>query len=509
MTNISSISLVAVWGVLLSAGCSSSDKSASAPAEASAGSPDSRPTVGAATSGTGGRAVTGGSGTSTSASTDAGQRPRDASQPSADAARPATDAARPAEGSQSGDDASTSTETPGSTAQPPADAAYDAYLADPKLTWHVFAAHLDAARQMAFASNGDLFVNNGKFTVLWDANRDGVSRDGERATFGEASGLNHGRAFDHGEKFLYASSDTTVFRFAYTPGAHAASGSAQVVVSGIPTGGHSTRTLIFDEQNRLYVSVGSGSNVDTADRDLKERSLIRRFAIPESLPATGMAYSDGTVIASGMRNEVGLFIDSDKHLWGVENGRDNLSDADLGGDIHNDNPGEELNLIEASAPTFYGYPLCFSEYKVAAGGQGPRAQWADESLPRALRKDDAYCQDATQVRPPAAVMPSHWAPLGVVRYSGTLLPFHGDLLIGAHGSWNRQPAVGRVIARAPVQGTTVGEITTIVAERGSGTTPYKEGSWDVRPVDLREAADGTLFCSDDAGGRIFRLGYSR
>jgi hypothetical protein len=121
MTNNSSISWVAVWGALLSAGCSSSDKSASAPAQAAAGSPDSLPTVGAAMSGTGGRAVWGGSGTSTSANTDAGQRPRDAAQPSADAARPAADDARPAEGSQSGDDASTSTEMPGSGSATAAD----------------------------------------------------------------------------------------------------------------------------------------------------------------------------------------------------------------------------------------------------------------------------------------------------------------------------------------------------------------------------------------------------
>ena len=31
---------------------------------------------------------------------------------------------------------------------------------------------------------------------------------------------------------------------------------------GIPNGGHSTRTLVVDAQNRLYVSIGSASNVD-------------------------------------------------------------------------------------------------------------------------------------------------------------------------------------------------------------------------------------------------------
>jgi glucose/arabinose dehydrogenase len=36
----------------------------------------------------------------------------------------------------------------------------------------------------------------------------------------------------------------------------------QTVVSGLPAGGHSTRTLAFDELGRLYISIGSASNLD-------------------------------------------------------------------------------------------------------------------------------------------------------------------------------------------------------------------------------------------------------
>ena len=44
----------------------------------------------------------------------------------------------------------------------------------------------------------------------------------------------------------------------------------------------------------------------------------------------------------------------------MENGRDNLTRDDLGGDIHIDNPAEELNLFARPAQP-YGYPFCFSE----------------------------------------------------------------------------------------------------------------------------------------------------
>ena len=205
-----------------------------------------------------------------------------------------------------------------------------------------------------------------------------------------------------------------------------------------------------------------------------------------------------------MRNEVGLFVTTDDQLWGVENGRDNLQDAELGGDIHTDNPGEELNLIDPDRPRFFGYPFCWSELKLAKG-RGAGTQWADESLPTELRKSDAYCQDPSEVQLPAAVMPAHWAPLGVLQYAGALLPFRGDLLITAHGSWNRTPASGRLIARARVEAGKLKSIAPLIAERqGSG---YQEGHWDLRPVDVREAADGSVFVSDDMGGRILRIGY--
>ena len=383
----------------------------------------------------------------------------------------------------------------------------DAYLADPKLTFSTFATGLGAARQMAFAANGDLFVNHGKVSVLWDADHDGVSRDDERAVFGEARALNHGLAFDRAQRYLYASSDSSVYRFAYAPGLHKARAPAELVVRDMPGAGHSTRTLVFDSQNRLYVSVGSASNMDTAALDLQLRSQIRRFVIPDQLPKAGLAYASGSVVASGMRNEVGLFMAPGDRLWGVENGRDNLIDDDLGGDIHTDNPGEEINRVDVQTPRFYGYPYCFSEYKLARG-DGASAQWADESLPRALQKSDADCRDIKQVQPPAFVMPAHWAPLGVLQYAGDLLPFKGDLLIAAHGSWNRQPATGRLIARAHLEQGAIQSVTVLISER-SGAGNAAQGTWGFRPVDVREAADGSVYCSDDMGGRILRIGYSR
>jgi glucose/arabinose dehydrogenase len=383
-----------------------------------------------------------------------------------------------------------------------------AYVADPKLCVYVFAQDLGAPRGMAFASNGDLFVsNNGKLTVLWDANADGASASNERMVFGNASGLNHGVVFSRDEAFIYASSQSSVYRWPYTKGQHTASGAATLVIDGIDGGGHSSRPLAFDSQGRLYVSVGSAGNVDQAAKDLELRSQIRRFTLPASLPAGGIPYTQGEVIATGMRNESGIFIDAQDRLWGVENGRDNLSDDQLGGDIHNDNPGEELNLVDGQGAKHYGYPHCFSEH-IVSGGKGSGAQWADETIDMGLRKTDAYCQDAKNVHPPAYVMPAHWAPLGVIQYTGRALPYTGDLLVGAHGSWNRDPASGRVIARAHLSNNTVTDLTVLVGEK-SASGELKEGTWNVRPVEVRQGPDEALYVSDDQGGRVLKIGYRR
>ena len=83
-----------------------------------------------------------------------------------------------------------------------------------------------------------------------------------------------------------------------------------------------------------------------------------------SAVADAVDFDACAVFADGLRNEVGLAFDAGGRLWGVENSADNLRRSDLGGDIHNENPAEELNLLVDGG--FYGYPWCWT------GGPKPR-----------------------------------------------------------------------------------------------------------------------------------------
>ncbi|WP_394823209.1 PQQ-dependent sugar dehydrogenase [Pendulispora albinea] len=380
---------------------------------------------------------------------------------------------------------------------------YDAWTSDPKLCVYVFGSGLGEPRQMAFAPNGDLFVSNGRITVLWDADGNGRSDADERATFATAPGLNHGLAFSPQHDYLYASSPEAVYRWRYASGSHTASGPPEVVIANIPGGGsHVSRTLVFDSQGRLYVNVGSFENLDTKPSVLETRSQIRRFVLPASIPTGGIDYANGEVVARGMRNEVGLFVDAKDRLWGVENGRENVSDSS-GNNIQEDNPAEEINLVDGRGSRFYGYPYCFSEFRLPHGRPG--TEWADPTVPDA--KSDGWCQDPANVRPPVFAMQAHWAPLGIFQYTGRSLPFSGDFLIASHGSWNRETPTGKLIARARYRDDAIVAVEPLIgAKDPSGALAQgKDGA--PRPVDIRQGPDGAIYYSDDDGGRIFKVGY--
>ena len=179
-------------------------------------------------------------------------------------------------------------------------------------------------RGMLIVESGDLLVVERRgvscVSVLWDDNGDGVSDANERACIASsAAGLNHGLAVSGG--YLFASSDTTVFRWPYAGTERADLGPHTVVVQNINADGnggaprgHTTRTLVFDAAGLLYVSVGSNNNVD-AD---SFRSRIRRFGGVTVADAQPAEFVDGEVWADGLRNEVGLAFDANGTLWGAE-----------------------------------------------------------------------------------------------------------------------------------------------------------------------------------------------
>jgi len=363
----------------------------------------------------------------------------------------------------------------------------------------------------AFVSRHGLIVverTPSRLTLFRDLNSDGVidtdPNSSERLILATASGLNHGVYGHNG--YLYASSSSTVWRWSYDDTAEPkALSNPLVAIKGIPNGGHTTRTLLVDD-TWIYVTVGSRNNTDFDS----SRSRVKRFRV-NSIPNDGYDFvNGGEVFADGVRNEVGLTFDRHGVVWGVMNNIDNLNRADLGGDIHNDNPGEDVHkFVEDQAGSFWGYPYCWSEFLLPPQyAKGKGYKWATPNTMATY--PDSWCTNTTNVQRSAAVLPAHSAPLGISfnkNANGVFSsPHYADhAFVAYHGSWNRSPPTGYKVVRLPMKdGNVEGEEEDFLAYSG---TDAKSANWTVRPVNAVFGPNGELFVTSDSSNQIIVVRY--
>jgi glucose/arabinose dehydrogenase len=326
----------------------------------------------------------------------------------------------------------------------------------------VWASGLEGPRTMINAPNGDVIVSepdSSNVLILRDANHDGVAET--RFTF--ASGLDEpfGLALHGG--FLYVGNTNGVVRFPYATGQTAAKGAPQKIAS-LPGGGHSTRGLLFNKDGtKLYVSIGSASNVDVESPP--------RAAITEMNP-------DGSgrrIFASGLRNPVGMTWEPSTHaLWTAVNERDGLGD-DLVPDY----------VTSVKEGAFYGWPWYFIGAHEDPRHAGERPDLKDK------------------VTVPDVLMQAHSAPLQIAFYEGAMFPaeYKGGAFVTMHGSWNRAQRTGYKVVFLPFRdGKPTGEYVDFMT---GFVTPAGE-VWG-RPVGVAVAHDGSLFISDDGSKTIWRV----
>jgi len=201
----------------------------------------------------------------------------------------------------------------------------------------LYADNLRAPRTMLLAPNGDVFVAQsgpGSVTILRDANNDGTPET--RSTYAQGLSGVFGMALHDG--YLYLGRTDSIVRYKYAPGDSEAKGTPEKLVD-MPTGGHSTRNIIFSRDGKkMYVAVGSQSNKNAGEPPI-------RAAISEYNP-------DGTgqrIYASGLRNPVGLALQPGTDIiWTSVNERDTLGD-DLVPDY----------ITSVKDGAFYGWPYSY------------------------------------------------------------------------------------------------------------------------------------------------------
>lgn len=333
-------------------------------------------------------------------------------------------------------------------------------------TINVFAEGLNGPRFIHFDAQGRLFVAErgaDQVVILIDEDGDGVA-DTKRIF---AADLNspHSLVFRSGA--WYVGLPNGIVRLIDQDGDDLVD-ERTTLIDDYPTRGHNTRTVEFLPDGRMLVSVGSSCNVCEED-DPRRASVL----IYESGEGGGER-----IFASGLRNAVGLSIHPQTgQLWATNNGRDLMGD---------DLPPDNIYLIHEGAN--YGWPSCHSGVI-----EDPRF-----GTPGA-------CEDVVQ---PVVDLQAHSAPLGLVFYTGDTFPeeYRGDLFVAYHGSWNRSIPTGYKVVRLPFDGTEAGAAVVDFA-----TGWLEEGNEKVtgRPVGLAVGHDGALYISDDEGGFIYRVQYTR
>jgi glucose/arabinose dehydrogenase len=328
---------------------------------------------------------------------------------------------------------------------------------------------LQRPRWMTLAPNGDVFVAEseaGRIKILRDTNGD--ARPDQ--SFVYASGLSRPFGMVFWREYLYIGNTNAVVRVRYKPGQTQAEGEFEKLAD-LPPGGHWTRHLLFSPDGRkLYVGVGSQSNVSVESDPL-------RAAISEYNP-------DGTghrIFASGTRNPVSMaFYPGTRTLWAAVQERDLLGD-DLVPDY----------VTSIKDGGFYGWPYCY-----AGANEDPRRKGERPDLVKKSIVPDVLIQ-------------AHSAVMGMLFYEGRMFPaeYRGDAFVALRGSWNRSKRTGYKIIRIRFRnGKPVGGYEDFLTG-----WMISEDSRDVwgRPVGLLVLKDGSMLITDDAAHKIWRVSYAK
>jgi glucose/arabinose dehydrogenase len=307
----------------------------------------------------------------------------------------------------------------------------------------------------------------------------GISKDGkpvEKSTFATGLKNNFGIAFyplGANPKWVYVGNTNSVVRFPYKNGDLKASGPAETIVAELPAGGgHSTRDIAFSpDGSRMFVSVGSRSNVDDADTHPAEfhRANILEFTREGKFVK---------IYAAGIRNPVGIAVNPvTGQLWCSVNERDMLGD-NLVPDY----------ITSVKEDGFYGWPWYY-----IGGHHDPRLPGKHPEL-------------ASKVTVPDVLLQPHNASLQLTFYSGKQFPaeYRGDIFAAEHGSWNKSARAGYEVIRVPLDnGKAAGEYQDFLT---GFVTP--DGQVWGRPVGVATAPDGSLMVVDDGSKSIWRVSYT-
>ncbi len=374
------------------------------------------------------------------------------------------------------------------------------------------ADNLGRARHILVTPQGVVYVKLGKL-----ANGKGILRlrdtDGDgRADITEGFGTYSGTGITIKKGYLYASSDEEVFRYKLNDKNEVIHpDNPEKIITGLPRGQHSSKSIMLDNDNHLYINIGANSNsCQEQDRTRGSKGMMPCPVLKTSAgiwqfnpDKTNQTFADGTLYGTGLRNVVGLdWNDQTNSLFVMQHGRDQLHDN--WPELFDEKQSAELPsecMYEIHKGDNAGWPYIYYDHlqqkKILApeyGGNG--------------KKEGG--KDAID---PTVAFPGHMAPNGLLFYTGTMFPakYKNGAFIAFHGSWNRAPLPqeGYEVVFVPFKNGKPSGQWEVFAKGFAGMAEVSSpGEAKHRPCGLAQGPDGSLYVSDDVKGTIYRIIYT-
>nr|WP_295742681.1 PQQ-dependent sugar dehydrogenase [uncultured Acidocella sp.] len=260
------------------------------------------------------------------------------------------------------------------------------------------------------------------------------------------------------------------------------------VITFLPdTGRHPLTALVVEPDGALDINIGSATNncegpgktpPNPAKPCPETAATPPRASIARFMPQPGkiLRFQDAQILATGLRNAIGLAILPDGKLAAAVNARDfiNLADPHLSDE---NEPRDTLDIIKPGAD--YGWPYCFDEN----------------------RPSPEYPQfDCAKMTRPSVLLAPHAAPLGLLVYRGAgIAALKDTLLIPYHGYRAQGHRLMAMTLNA--QGLPEGEPWQVIWGWNGKPGQAPMGS----PVSLAELPDGSVLITEDHNGTLLRL----
>ncbi len=370
----------------------------------------------------------------------------------------------------------------------------------------IIADSLGPLRHLAVTKNGDVYVklnstrrSNGKgMYFLSDINHDG--RLDKKLAFADYAGTGI-KIKDH---YLYSTSNTGVLRYKLNDNDEVINpDQPEVIVKGLLDHGRdNSKSIAFDDQNNLYVTIGSYS-----DACRQEKSAVGIPGCPILDSAAGIwkfkanklnqGFSDGVRFSTGIKNAVGIdYNPASKTVFATQHGRsfDKQSPAYFTGQKSSELPAETIYELKQGLDG--GWPFAYYDQQLKKkmvspeyGGDGQTAT-------------DKYAD-------PAIAFPGHLAPNDLLFYTGNMFPkrYKNGAFVVFHGR-AISPVRGYLVAFVPFVNGKLSSDWEIFADNFTGSDlEHPTGPMKYRPMGLAQGPDGALYVADDLKGAIFKIVY--